>query len=137
MRHPGTTTADRFRGSPAASVTRSPSSGALRIWRRSSTASGEQYATPEAVELLRQVRKAPLDGERVTLAAGDPLNLSAVVVPGCRIPALSGRTTTWCDGLPITPTGGPGAAGPPDANANASADADADRRSPIGDGSGG
>jgi len=95
--------------------------------------SGEQYATPEAVELLRQVRKAPLDGERVTLAAGDPLNLSAVVVPGCRIPALSGRTTTWCDGLPITPTGGPGAAGPPDA----SADADADRRSPIGDGSGG
>lgn len=71
--------------------------------------SGEQYATPEAVELLRQVRKAPLDGERVTLAAGDPLNLSAVVVPGCRLPALSGRTTTWCDGLPVV-AGAEGAA---------------------------
>jgi ATP-dependent helicase Lhr and Lhr-like helicase len=63
--------------------------------------SGEQYATPEAVEALREVRKTPLDGERIPLAAADPLNLSAVIVPGCRIPAVSGRTSTWCDGLPV------------------------------------
>jgi len=79
--------------------------------------SGEQYAMPEAVEALRDVRRTPLDGERIPLAAGDPLNLSAVIVPGCRIPALSGRTTTWCDGLPVddrapTTSDGPAPMGP-------------------------
>jgi ATP-dependent Lhr-like helicase len=63
--------------------------------------SGEQFATPAAVDLLRQVRKAAPDGEAVTLAAGDPLNLSSVVVPGDRLPALSGRRIIWRDGMPI------------------------------------
>jgi ATP-dependent Lhr-like helicase len=63
--------------------------------------SGEQYATPEAVDLLRQVRRAPDDGETVTLAAGDPLNLSGVILSGGRIPAVSNRTINWRDGLPV------------------------------------
>jgi ATP-dependent Lhr-like helicase len=63
--------------------------------------SGEQYAMPEAVELLRQVRRLPHDGEQVVLSAADPLNVTGVLLPGERIPALGNRTITWRDGLPV------------------------------------
>ena len=46
--------------------------------------SGEQYALPEAIEQLTQVRKSPRTGERVTVNATDPLNLVGVIVPGAR-----------------------------------------------------
>jgi ATP-dependent Lhr-like helicase len=60
---------------------------------------GEQFALPVAVESLRAHRKLPLTGERVTIAAADPLNLVGVVVPGERIPAISGRSVTFRDGV--------------------------------------
>ena len=66
---------------------------------------GEQYASPEAVELLRQVRRLPRSGERVTLSAADPLNLTGVLVPGERVPAIGTRVVTWCDGLPVDVNG--------------------------------
>ena len=53
---------------------------------------GEQFARPDAVELLRIVRR---DGERersVRVAAADPLNLAGIVTPGPRVSALSGET---------------------------------------------
>jgi ATP-dependent Lhr-like helicase len=60
---------------------------------------GEQFALPVAVESLRAHRKLPLTGERVTIAAADPLNLVGIVVPGERIPAISGRSVTFRDGV--------------------------------------
>jgi len=60
---------------------------------------GEQFALPVAVESLRANRKAPLTGERVTIAAADPLNLVGIVVTGDRIPAISGRSVTYRDGI--------------------------------------
>ena len=60
---------------------------------------GEQFALPVAVESLRAHRKLPLSGERVTIAAADPLNLVGIVVPGERIPAISGRSVTFRDGV--------------------------------------
>jgi ATP-dependent Lhr-like helicase len=62
---------------------------------------GEQFALPEAVESLRAQRKMPVggSGERVTISAADPLNLVGIVVPGERIPAISGRTVTFRDGV--------------------------------------
>ena len=59
---------------------------------------GEQFALPVAVESLRASRKLPLTGERVTIAAADPLNLVGIVVTGERIPAISGRNVTFRDG---------------------------------------
>jgi len=59
---------------------------------------GEQFALPVAVESLRANRKLPPNGERVILAAADPLNLVGIVVPGERIPAISGRNVTFRDG---------------------------------------
>ena len=62
---------------------------------------GEQFALPVAVESLRAHRKLPQNelGERVIIAAADPLNLVGIIVPGERIPAISGRSVTYRDGV--------------------------------------
>jgi ATP-dependent Lhr-like helicase len=61
---------------------------------------GEQFALPVAVESLRAYRKLPhASGERVVVAAADPLNLVGIVVPGERIPAISGKSVTFRDGV--------------------------------------
>src|SRR5579864_5317649 len=62
---------------------------------------GEQFALPIAVESLRANRKLPPAGEVVTISAADPLNLIGIVVPGERIPAISGRTVTYRDGVAL------------------------------------
>ena len=63
--------------------------------------SGEQFALPGAIGLLRSIRKAPLKGEFVTLSAADPLNLQGILTPGPRIAALTGNRILFCDGLPV------------------------------------
>jgi ATP-dependent Lhr-like helicase len=60
---------------------------------------GEQFALPVAVESLRATRRMPATGEMVTISAADPLNLVGVVVPGERVPAISGRSVTYRDGV--------------------------------------
>jgi ATP-dependent Lhr-like helicase len=62
--------------------------------------SGEQYATPEAVEALRAVRRAERSGETATVSAADPLNLTGILLPGPRVPALAGGSVTYVDGVP-------------------------------------
>lgn len=62
---------------------------------------GEQFALPEAVESLRAQARQPPSGETVTVAAADPLNLVGIVVPGPRIPALSGQRVVYRDGVAI------------------------------------
>jgi ATP-dependent Lhr-like helicase len=62
---------------------------------------GEQFALPIAVESLRSTRKLPPTGEVVTISAADPLNLVGIVVPGERIPAISGRTVSYRDGVAL------------------------------------
>ncbi|HND55154.1 MAG TPA: hypothetical protein PLV92_22225, partial [Pirellulaceae bacterium] len=61
--------------------------GEIRGGRFVSGVSGEQYATESAVTALRQVRdSAP--GDWLLVSASDPLNLSGIIVPGPRIPAV-------------------------------------------------
>jgi ATP-dependent helicase Lhr and Lhr-like helicase len=62
---------------------------------------GEQFALPVAVESLRATRKLPPTGETVTISAADPLNLVGVIVPGERIPAISGRYVSYRDGVAV------------------------------------
>jgi ATP-dependent Lhr-like helicase len=59
---------------------------------------GEQYALPEAVELLRGVRRIERSGVIVRVSACDPLNLAGVILPGPRIPALRTNVVTYRDG---------------------------------------
>jgi ATP-dependent Lhr-like helicase len=61
--------------------------------------SGEQYAHPDAVDVLRETRKRPRNGETVTLSGADPLNLAGIVLPGPRIPALRTNSVTYTDGM--------------------------------------
>ncbi len=62
---------------------------------------GEQFALPVAVESVRAMRSLPLSGEAMTLSAADPLNLVGILVPGERVPAISGRTVNYRDGVAV------------------------------------
>jgi ATP-dependent helicase Lhr and Lhr-like helicase len=66
--------------------------------------SGEQFAHPDAVGLLREVRKRPRNGETIRLSAADPLNLAGIVLPGPRIPAVATNSVSFTDGA-LTPAG--------------------------------
>ena len=62
---------------------------------------GEQFALPVAVESVRAMRNLPLSGETIALSAADPLNLVGILVPGERVPAISGRTVSYRDGIAV------------------------------------
>jgi ATP-dependent Lhr-like helicase len=72
--------------------------GTIRGGRFVNGFSGEQFAHPDAVEVLRQVRKQPRTGETIRLSAVDPLNLVGVVLPGPRVPAVATNSVTYVDG---------------------------------------
>jgi ATP-dependent Lhr-like helicase len=63
--------------------------------------SGEQFALPEAIGLLRSIRKNSSNSELITLTAADPLNLQGILTPGTRIPAFTANRILFRDGLPI------------------------------------
>ena len=60
--------------------------GEIRGGRFVAGFAGEQYALPEAVALLRAVRKRGATG-MVTLSASDPLNFRGILTPDERVPA--------------------------------------------------
>jgi ATP-dependent Lhr-like helicase len=74
--------------------------GTIRGGRFVNGFSGEQYAAPEAVDVLRSVRKLPRSGEAIRISAADPLNLVGIVLPGPRVPALPTNSLTYIDGAP-------------------------------------
>jgi ATP-dependent Lhr-like helicase len=63
--------------------------------------SGEQFALPEAIGLLRSIRKSSPRPDLITLSATDPLNLQGIVVPGPRISAFTTNRVLFRAGLPI------------------------------------
>lgn len=62
---------------------------------------GEQFALPEAIGLLREIRRKENDGTLVSLSAADPLNLIGSVIPGARVSALTGNRLLYRDGIPL------------------------------------
>jgi len=75
--------------------------GEIRGGRFVAGFSGEQYALPEAVALLREARRRAGDAGWVSLSAADPLNLIGILTPGARLPALAGNRLLYRDGLPV------------------------------------
>jgi ATP-dependent Lhr-like helicase len=75
--------------------------GDIRGGRFVAGLAGEQFALPEAIPLLRDVRRRPLDGALVRLSAVDPLNLCGTLLPGEKVPALAGNRILFRDGIPI------------------------------------
>ena len=75
--------------------------GEIRGGRFVAGFSGEQFALPEAIGLLRETRRKADTGEWVSLSAADPLNLVGILTPGARLPALTGNRLLYRDGLPV------------------------------------
>ena len=75
--------------------------GIIRGGRFVTGFTGEQFALPAAVDELRRVRRDERTGERVEISATDPLNLTGIVTPGPRVPAVATRTVAYVDGLPL------------------------------------
>jgi ATP-dependent helicase Lhr and Lhr-like helicase len=62
---------------------------------------GEQFALPEAVDGLRQVRRRERSGVVVRVRPSDPLNLVGIITPGRRIPAHHRPWLVFRDGALI------------------------------------
>jgi ATP-dependent Lhr-like helicase len=75
--------------------------GEIRGGRFIAGLSGEQFALPEAIGLMREVRRRPLEGETVCVAAADPANLLGSLVPGPKVPRVAGARVLYRDGVPV------------------------------------
>jgi ATP-dependent Lhr-like helicase len=77
------------------------SRGEIRGGRFVAGFSGEQFALPEAVGLLRETRRRPATGAFVSISGADPLNLVGILTPGQKLAALTGNRLLYRDGLPV------------------------------------
>jgi len=75
--------------------------GEIRGGRFVNGFAGEQFALPEAVTMIRAVRREQPTGRLAALSAADPLNLIGTITPGERVPALATNRVLFRDGLPI------------------------------------
>ena len=82
--------------------------GEIRGGRFVDGPTGEQYALPEAVGLLRAVRRVPKAGELVAVSGADPLNLVGLLTPGPRLAALAQNRVLFRDGVPVAVRDGSG-----------------------------
>ena len=70
--------------------------------------SGEQYALPEAIGLLRSARKDGERGQLIAVSGADPLNLVGAIVPGEPVPAFATNRVLYRDGIPVAVREGEG-----------------------------
>ncbi len=75
--------------------------GEIRGGHFVSGVSGEQFALPEAIGMLRSIRKEKSSGELIMLSAADPLNLVGILTPGQRITSIAANRILLRDGVPI------------------------------------
>jgi ATP-dependent Lhr-like helicase len=73
--------------------------GEIRGGRFVAGFSGEQFALPEAVGVLRAVRNQERTGRPVAVSGVDPLNLAGVLLPGPRVPAVYSNRILYRDGV--------------------------------------
>jgi ATP-dependent Lhr-like helicase len=81
--------------------------GEIRGGRFVAGISGEQFALPEAVGMLRAVRRArstegmAVQESLISVSAADPLNLIGIITPGNRLAAHAANRILFRDGEPI------------------------------------
>ncbi len=63
--------------------------GEIRGGRFVAGFTGEQFARPEALDLLRSIRRSASTRPSVAVSSADPLNLSGIILPGPRVSRLS------------------------------------------------
>lgn len=62
---------------------------------------GEQFALPEAIAALKEVRKQPKNADLTVISTADPLNLSGIITPGERVASSSSLRVIYQDGMPV------------------------------------
>ena len=75
--------------------------GEIRGGRFVAGVAGEQFASPEAVGLLREIRRRPPSGQYVSVSGADPLNLIGLLTPGPRLASLTANRLLYRDGVPL------------------------------------
>ncbi|KXU82310.1 ATP-dependent DNA helicase [Paraburkholderia monticola] len=73
--------------------------GVIRGGRFVNGLAGEQFALPEAIPLLREVRRQPNEGALICVAGSDPLNLVGTLLVGDKVPAVAGNRVLYRDGV--------------------------------------
>ncbi len=68
--------------------------------------SGEQFALPEALGLLRQAMEPDQGAQYTVISACDPLNLGGLITPGTKTPAIAGNRILLENGVPVARTMG-------------------------------
>jgi ATP-dependent Lhr-like helicase len=75
--------------------------GEIRGGRFVAGFSGEQFALPDAVGMLREVRRKQPSDAWISLSGADPLNLVGILTPGPKLAALTGNRLLYRNGLPV------------------------------------
>jgi ATP-dependent Lhr-like helicase len=75
--------------------------GEIRGGRFIAGLSGEQFALPEAIAMLRQVRRRSGETQWTCVSATDPSNLLGSVLPGLKVPRVTGSRVLYRDGVPV------------------------------------
>ena len=86
------------------SLRRLEARGEIRGCRFIAGLSGEQFALPEAIALMRSVRRQPAeqgDKSYICLSASDPANLLGTVLPGPKVPRVAGARVLYRNGVPV------------------------------------
>ncbi len=73
--------------------------GEIRGGRFVAGFSGEQFALPEAVGVLRGTRNEDKAGKLSAVSGVDPLNLAGILLPGPKVPALYSNRVVFRDGI--------------------------------------
>jgi ATP-dependent Lhr-like helicase len=75
--------------------------GEIRGGRFVAGISGEQFALPDAIGMLRAIRREGAKDSMISVSAADPLNLVGIIMPGNRITAHTSNRILYHDGAPI------------------------------------
>jgi ATP-dependent Lhr-like helicase len=76
--------------------------GEIRGGRFVTGVSGEQFALPDAVETMREIRRTQPDGKVIVISAADPLNLIGILTTGDRVRSIPQTRIAYRDGLAIS-----------------------------------
>jgi ATP-dependent helicase Lhr and Lhr-like helicase len=75
--------------------------GEIRGGRFVAGMSGEQFALPEAVDALREVRRDSAKINWAAVSGADPLNLVGIITPGDKLAAISNNRLLYRNGVPV------------------------------------
>jgi ATP-dependent Lhr-like helicase len=75
--------------------------GEIRGGRFVSGMSGEQFALPDAVDRLRELRRSGPDETLMTISAADPLNLTGIITGAERLRTAAGNRIVYRNGVPV------------------------------------